>query len=113
MGLALIPVSGNLSQKQVVSMVRLDYLLHFLTYFSICLYFAIGRFYNLRLFERKSGLKFIGLILFLASFTELVQIVVPSRSFNPVDLVANLTGVGIGLLGYIAADLQGKRVAKP
>jgi VanZ family protein len=36
-------------------------------------------------------------VLVLATVSELVQWWVPSRSFNPMDWVANVTGMAIGL----------------
>ena len=38
-------------------------------------------------------------VLALATFTEVVQLVVPSRSFNVLDWLANVVGIILGLAG--------------
>jgi VanZ family protein len=37
-------------------------------------------------------------ILFLATVTECIQIWVPTRSFNIMDWVANVAGIGLGVI---------------
>jgi VanZ family protein len=80
--------------------IRLDQLLHFTVYFLICLYLLLGRRKGLKLFNTNSLLKFILLVLLLATVTEFVQIWVPGRSFNVFDWVANVSGmlVGVGMI---------------
>jgi VanZ family protein len=77
--------------------IRLDQLLHFCVFFLICIYYLVGKIKGLRLFEAKSLIKFVILSLILATVSEMVQIWVPERRFNIFDLVANVTGVGIGV----------------
>jgi VanZ family protein len=78
--------------------IRLDHLLHLLVYFLICMYFFAGQRNGLILFRHHARTKFLLFIIFLATVTEVVQLGVPYRSFNPMDWVANLSGVIIGLL---------------
>jgi VanZ family protein len=78
--------------------IRLDHLLHTLVYFLICMYFYIGQRIGLHLFLHQALKKFLILILILATVTEVVQLWVPYRSFNPMDWVSNVSGVIIGLI---------------
>jgi VanZ family protein len=78
--------------------IRLDHLLHLLVYFLICMYFYAGLRNGLILFRHHALVKFLILIIFLATVTEVVQLWVPYRSFNPMDWVSNLSGVAIGLV---------------
>lgn len=84
----------NLAELQL----RLDHLLHFSVYFLICMYYLYGRRNKLALFKSHSLLKFLVIIIFLATVSEIVQLWVPSRSFNPMDGLANVTGIFIGVL---------------
>jgi VanZ family protein len=76
--------------------IRLDHLLHLAVYFTICLYFLVGQRKELHLFRNRELRKFFIFLVLLATFTEVVQLWVPSRSFNPMDWIANMEGIGIG-----------------
>ncbi len=78
--------------------IRLDHLLHLLVYFLICMYFYVGQRNGLILFRNHALTKFLILIFILATITEVVQLWVPSRSFNPMDWVSNVSGIILGLL---------------
>ena len=78
--------------------IRLDHLLHLLVYFLICIYFYAGQKNGLVLFRQRALTKFLILIFILATVTEVVQLWVPSRSFNPMDWITNISGVIIGLV---------------
>jgi VanZ family protein len=95
-----IPVAGELNKINIgpeAFHIRLDHLLHLLVYFLICMYYLIGITKRVTLFEKDSLLRFILLILFLATVTEVVQLWVPEQAFNVFDMISNVTGLGIGL----------------
>ncbi len=95
-----IPVIGNLNSMKIgpdAFKIRLDFLLHFLVYLVICLYYLLGIRLGYKLFYNHAFLKFIIMVVILAIFTELVQIWVPSRSFNIFDIISNLVGVILGV----------------
>ncbi|MBN1159467.1 MAG: VanZ family protein [Bacteroidales bacterium] len=101
---AVIPVVGNLDKVRLgrgIFEIRLDHLLHVSAYFLICMYYLFGRRKGLKLFKKNSAAKFILLTVFLGVVTEIVQIWVPARAFNVMDIVANLAGIGLGM-GTIA-----------
>lgn len=76
---------------------RLDYIEHFILYASIpILFFLSGYAYLDRIIKSKSIFILAGYMFSVA--TEFLQLLVPSRSFNPVDLMLNLTGFTLGLL---------------
>jgi len=77
---------------------RLDHLLHFLAYFSICLYFLAGQRKGLALFRNHQLRKFVVATLTLAMVTEILQLWVPTRSFNVMDMVANVSGIALGVI---------------
>jgi VanZ family protein len=95
-----LPIAGNIDKIRLgrgVFKIRLDYFLHFFVYFLICAYYLAGQLKGLKLFNSKSLIKFILVILLLASVTEVVQLWVPERTFNMFDLLSNMVGVGIGM----------------
>lgn len=95
-----IPLAGELNKIDIgpdAFHIRLDHLLHVLVYFLICMYYLIGARKGISLFEKNAFLKFVLLILVLATVTEVIQLWVPERAFNPVDWIANVAGMGIGV----------------
>lgn len=81
---------------------RTDYIQHFLVFLVLPIfYFFSGQRTFLNRFLKSHGsLIFAGII--YASFTELIQLLVPGRTFNPVDLLLNVSGLITGvLLGWL------------
>ena len=76
---------------------HLDQVLHTVVYFLICMYFLVGNHFGLTLFKDNSIKWFLLVVLFLATFTEVVQLFVPSRAFNVFDMLSNVVGVGVGM----------------
>lgn len=98
---AFIPVVGSFNRVHIghgLFKIRLDHLLHVAAYFLICMYYLFGQRKGLILFKKHSLYKFILLILLLATVTEVVQLWVPARAFNPFDLLANVVGLMIGVM---------------
>ncbi len=104
---AFLPIAGNLSKIKVHALVfeiRLDHLLHFGAYLLICIYYLAGLKLGYRLFKSKPLLKFVLAVLLLAIVTEVVQLWVPARAFNPFDLVANVAGLAAGVGVILVED---------
>jgi VanZ family protein len=100
-----IPVSGELNKRIIGTEalhIRLDHLLHLLVYFLISMFYLFGMRNGFTLFKRNSLLIFIMLILFLATITEVIQLWVPARTFNPMDLIANIIGLTAGIAVIVA-----------
>ncbi len=114
---AFLPISVSTRKIHLgpdVFEVRLDHLLHFTVYFLIGLYFLAGKVFGLKLFESKPAGKFLVSILLLAVVTELIQIWVPSRSFNIFDMLSNAIGVisGVLIAGIVKFKVSSRRVAE-
>jgi VanZ family protein len=113
---AFLPITGELNKIYLGSVslhIRLDHFLHFIVYFLICMYYCIGLVKGLSLFTSGTLLKFIVSVISLATVTEVVQIWVPERAFNPMDWVANVAGIFIGvivIISYIKIDALRKEL---
>lgn len=98
---AFIPLKIDL-HKITINIVsfkfHFDQVLHSVVYLLICLYFLAGKSLGLTLFKENSFKKFLLMILVLATVTEAVQLVVPSRAFNFFDWLANVIGICIGVV---------------
>jgi VanZ family protein len=100
---AIIPSFGKLNNQKVhfISELKLDYLIHFLAYLSYFLLIILFDF----CWKVKISFSFfvkISVVLFIFSiFTELIQLFLTYRTFNPMDLLSNLGGVVSGIIVYI------------
>jgi VanZ family protein len=65
------------------------------------MYFLLGVCKGITLFKKNSLLKFIQLVLLLATVTEVVQLWVPERAFNPMDWISNVAGICVGIIVII------------
>ncbi len=95
-----LPVKGELNKINIgpdAFHIRLDHLLHLLVYLLICMYYLFGVLKGFTLFARNSLRNFFLVILLLATITEVVQIWVPERTFNMLDLLSNVAGLGLGI----------------
>jgi VanZ family protein len=85
------------------SLFRLDYMIHLIEYFvlvTLLLFWRGGRDY--RITTRFIIFTLLGGIL-IASLDEYHQLLIPGRSFNPMDMYANYTGVITGMLFSLLA----------
>jgi len=77
---------------------RMDYLVHFGAYFLLALFFFFWQSNgHLVLFRRQFLLFLTGAVL-LAVGSEFLQMMIPGRSFNEYDLVANTLGLAAGII---------------
>ena len=102
---SVIPLSKDLKDLYENRFVRGDYLLH-------CLVFLMGYLIyrlNVREVANAAGSSLprvlLIVILVLALLAEAVQLVVPSRTFNLYDVLANYTGIGFGVAATIVLGL--------
>lgn len=80
---------------------RLDYFLHLGAYFGVAFLLIIWQFDKLK--ERNFSMVFASMFFCLAfAFsTEVLQMLVPYRNFNPNDFIANASGIFITYLLFI------------
>jgi len=77
---------------------RLDYVVHSLTFLVFAWIWVLGKIKNVSWFESYEVLKFGGIVFVSALVIELLQIFLPYRTFNPMDMMANLVGAILTLL---------------
>jgi VanZ family protein len=96
----VIPDTGNLIQ-QSISTFRWDYLEHFTGYFILGMIFVIWRGDRSFRIQTPELIAFMVAGLIFGWITEYIQIFIPGRSFNIIDMLYNFLGILSGtLLGY-------------
>ena len=88
--------SHSLSGNRVVF--RLDYLIHLISFLAFAWVVILGRVSKQPLFSKYELLKFATVVIVAACGFEMVQIVLPYRAFNPVDLMFNMSGAVVGIM---------------
>lgn len=84
-------------KKQNEGGFRFDYLEHFILYAAIpVIYFLAKGAYLDRVIKDRYYIILLGILFSL--LTEIQQYFIPTRSFNPVDLILNIAGFLVGLL---------------
>lgn len=74
--------------------IRLDYAIHFLMYFIA----GLLLYYSQKSTGQRAVFLHLSVMVIYAGFSEILQLWIPGRTFNPVDLVYNLLGVVVGTL---------------
>jgi len=77
---------------------RLDYVVHSLTFLVFAWIWVLGKIKNVCWFEGNEVLKFCGILFISALGFELLQILIPYRTFNTMDMMANLFGAILTML---------------
>jgi len=98
---AFVPIKKDLHNVNfniVTFNFHLDQILHAAVYFLICMFFLIGQYLGLALFNRNAFQKFLLAVFFLASLTEVLQLSIPTRAFNLYDWIANIIGLVFGVI---------------
>lgn len=94
----LIPNTLKLSLDIKEQSYRLDYILHFIVYFSLAILYLLWKA------DRYFKVKPIFLIYFLiggvllSGLTEYAQTYIPGRTFNPFDFYSNVSGIVLGVI---------------
>jgi len=94
----LIPIGNDASRSlsgNKVYRFRLDYLLHASMILCFAWIWLLGKIKGIRWFQRFEPLKYSIIVLCAGIGLELIQLMVPWRSFNPVDLAHNIIGAGM------------------
>ena len=98
--LNVVPLENELNQDltTIRFIFRLDYVVHSLTFLVFAWIWVFGKIKNICWFENYEVLKFGGIVFVAAVGIELLQIFVPYRTFNPMDMMANLFGAILTML---------------
>ena len=75
---------------------RLDYILHFFSYFFLASFLTIWKFSKEKNYKLILFITIFGII--ISSIFEFIQYFLPSRTFNPYDMLGNFSGFIIGLM---------------
>ncbi len=92
--LNVVPLGNELNQDltTIRFVFRLDYVLHSLSFLVFALIWVLGKLKGVCWFENYEVMKFGGIVFISAISIELLQIFIPYRTFNPMDMIANLFG---------------------
>jgi len=109
----VIPLGNDINKiiHKPVFKFRLDYLLHFISF----LIFIPVHFIDIKrggtFFSKKPVLKYLLIVGGSAILFECIQYFLPYRTFNPMDLLSNLTGAIIGtiIISFFIPSLKNKQ----
>ncbi len=96
--ISILPGGPEMKAELNDKSIRLDYLLHFVAYFSLAIFYLFWK--ANKYFSIKPCLLYSFLIggLFLAAGSEAIQSLIPGRTFNPNDFYANAAGIIAGVI---------------
>ncbi len=77
---------------------RLDYLLHLAMILVFAFIWVMGKNRNVNWFASYETLKYIMVVVAAGIGLELIQLALPWRAFNPMDMLSNLIGAGLATL---------------
>ena len=110
----VIPLGNDLNtviHKPSVFKFRLDYLIHFCSFLIFIPLYFIDIKRGGPFFSKKPVLKYILIVGSSAILFESIQYFLPYRTFNPIDLISNLTGAIIGtiIISFFIPSLKNKQ----
>ncbi len=94
----LIPNSPKLNIDIKNQSFRLDYILHFLVYFSLAILYLFWKADKYFKVKSKHLVYFLIGALILSGISEYAQTYIPGRTFNPIDFYSNIAGIVIGII---------------
>lgn len=83
---------------------RLDYLLHLAMILVFAWIWLLGKLMDIMWFSNMETLKYSAVIVLCAIGLELLQFLLPWRTFNPMDMIFNLTGAMLGIIVVIVSS---------
>ena len=110
----IIPLGNDLNtviHKTSVFKFRLDYLIHCCSFLIFIPLYFIEVKRGGPIFSKKPVLKYILIVGNSAILFESIQYFLPYRTFNPMDLISNLTGAIIGtiIISFFFPSLKNKQ----
>lgn len=94
---SVVPNSNLQPPSQDDSGFRWDYLQHGGVFFVLSILFGFWKCIQQRICTRKVIMIFAGIGLLYAFFTEVLQLFIESRTFNPLDILFNGLGLILGI----------------
>ena len=96
--LSVIPNGPKMQIEIKENTFRLDYILHFLVYFSLANLYLLWKADNYFNIKSKYPVFFLIGGLILSGFSEYAQTYIPGRSFNSFDFYSNVSGIVLGVI---------------
>lgn len=114
LALNVVPFGNELNQNLTTQrfIFRLDYVVHSLTFLVYSWIWVFGKIKNVCWFESYEVLKCGGIVFLSAIGFELLQILIPYRTFNPLDMMANLFGAILSMLFILISHREQRRYRK-
>ena len=96
--ISILPGGPEMKAEFNDKSIRIDYLLHFIAYFSLAIFYLLWK--ANKYFIIKPHLLYSFLIggFILAAGSEGIQSLIPGRTFNPYDFYANAAGIIAGVI---------------
>jgi len=88
----VIPIGSESLNTNKVYKLRLDYFIHAVMILCFAWIWVHSRITGVTWFQHRESLKYSVLVMCAGVCLELLQLLVPWRSFNPVDMVYNIMG---------------------
>jgi VanZ family protein len=95
---SIIPNGPKMQIEIKGNMHRLDYIIHFLVYFSLAILYLLWKADNYFNMNSKHLIYFLIGGLLLSGLSEYAQSFIPERTFNPFDFYSNMSGLIIGVI---------------
>lgn len=97
--LNVIPLGDNVNHNLIShkSIIRLDYLIHIITLLVFSGIYLFGYLRMEPIFLKHGLVSFSAIVISAAICLEIIQIWIPYRTFNPLDLISNLFGAVLGI----------------
>jgi len=109
----VIPLGNDINKiiHKPVFKFRLDYLIHFISFLIFIPLCVIDIKRGGPIFSQKPVLKYLLIVGSSAILSECIQYFLPYRTFNPMDLISNLTGAIIGtiIISFFLPSLKKKQ----
>lgn len=96
--ITLVPQSHKVIKTNSNSFFRLDYTIHFFVYFSLSVLFIFWRINQWFRISTKELIWYVLAGIAVCSITELLQLYIPGRTFNKIDLLFNIFGILTGII---------------
>ena len=78
--------------------IRLDYIIHFIEYAGLAFLGILSFTPSTMIMSRKKVFIIASSLMLFALADEFHQLLIPGRTFNPVDIVFNLAGISAGII---------------
>ena len=93
--LSIIPYQNKRIEPEQEEVIRIDYLLHLVVFFILSFLFILWNKEKIKIFNQLALLYLINSLIF-SFIVELVQLYVPNRTYNIIDVIYNTMGILVG-----------------